>query len=271
MENPITNLTQRERLGLAAFVGMLALLTVGGWTYRASASAPTRPIAVQSGLTASEGLTLPARTPDPTPAPSPTPLKELVVYVTGAVKRPGVYTFKPGQRLYHAVRMAGGFKPNARQDALNLADNLKDADQLVVPSQEATKKPAEPEETCAALRRDPEPTPTKSEKTTPKPAGRVLGRASAPIARAVGAAPKAEKPATEAKLEKISSPSDGVVNLNSASAEELQRLPGVGPAMAARILGYRKESGGFKTVDDLNEVRGIGEKTFARLKDLVAI
>ena len=270
MENPITNLTTRERLGLAAFVGMLALLTVGGWTYRASASAPPAPVAVQSGLAGGGSLTLPAGKPDPTPAPSPTPLKELVVYVTGAVKRPGVYTFKPGQRLYHAVRMAGGFKPNARQEALNLADQLKDADQLAVPSQEAAKKPAEIEETCAALHRDPAPTPSKSEKATVKPAGRVLGRAVAPVGPA-RAATKTEKSAAESKPEKLANPSDGTVNLNTATVEEFQRLPGIGPAMAERILGYRKETGGFHETAELREVRGIGEKTFAKLKDLVTI
>ena len=271
MENPITNLTTRERLGLAAFAGILALLTVGGWTYRASAQSPPPHATVQSGLTASDALTLPAGNAAPKPAPSPTPLKELVVYVTGAVNRPGVYTFKPGERLYHAVRKAGGFKTSARQDALNLADQLKDADQLVVPSQEAAKKTPVIEETCSELHRDPQPTasaakPTKANQKSAPPrqaAGRVLGRTSTPSAL----------PATapEPKAAKLVRPEQGTVNLNGATAEDLQRLPGIGPAMAERILAYRKEAGGFHDAIELREVRGIGEKTFARLKDLVAI
>jgi len=63
----------------------------------------------------------------------------------------------------------------------------------------------------------------------------------------------------------------GVVNVNSASAAELERLPGVGPALAGRILEYRQKNGSFQKVEDLMLVRGIGEKSFERLKPYVAV
>lgn len=63
----------------------------------------------------------------------------------------------------------------------------------------------------------------------------------------------------------------GKVNLNTAEKEELDRLPGIGPAMAEAILEYRKTEGNFASVEDLKKVRGIGEAKFQKLKDKVAI
>ncbi len=63
----------------------------------------------------------------------------------------------------------------------------------------------------------------------------------------------------------------GVVNVNSATAEELALLPGVGPAKAQAILEYRKEHGAFKRVEDLGEVKGIGEKALERIRPHVAL
>lgn len=61
------------------------------------------------------------------------------------------------------------------------------------------------------------------------------------------------------------------INLNVATAAELEKLPGVGPAMAARIVEYRQKNGGFKKIEDLMNVKGIGEKTFLRLKPFVTV
>jgi comEA protein len=61
------------------------------------------------------------------------------------------------------------------------------------------------------------------------------------------------------------------VNINTASLEELQKLPRIGPEIAQRILDYRKESGNFKKIEEILKVRGIGEKVFGQLKDLITV
>ena len=63
----------------------------------------------------------------------------------------------------------------------------------------------------------------------------------------------------------------GKVSLNSASASELQELPGIGPSLSQRIIDYRQENGGFSSVDDLKNVSGIGEVRFENLKDLICL
>ncbi|MGH9250004.1 MAG: helix-hairpin-helix domain-containing protein, partial [Acidimicrobiales bacterium] len=84
----------------------------------------------------------------------------------------------------------------------------------------------------------------------------------APLPGGVGAAGSAGGPAA---------PDGGQVNLNTATAEQLDTLPGIGPALAGRILDWREQHGRFSSVDELQEVSGIGPKTFAELAPLVVV
>jgi competence ComEA-like helix-hairpin-helix protein len=65
--------------------------------------------------------------------------------------------------------------------------------------------------------------------------------------------------------------SAGVVNVNTATAQQLEMLPRIGPSVAQRILDYRKDNGKFGSLEDLMLVRGIGESTFAQLKPYVTL
>ncbi len=80
-----------------------------------------------------------------------------------------------------------------------------------------------------------------------------------------------ESTATAATEKAMQAAPAGPVNINTASAEELQALPNIGPKKAQAILDYRKKNGMFKSVDDLKGVSGIGEKTLDGLKEFVEL
>jgi competence protein ComEA len=86
------------------------------------------------------------------------------------------------------------------------------------------------------------------------------------LAQATGASAQAGKPAKAGKAAPTTP-----INLNTATAVELEALPGVGPATAARIVEYRQKQGGFKKIEDLMNVRGVGEKMFLSLKPLIVV
>jgi competence protein ComEA len=142
-----------------------------------------------------------------------------------------VYRFKPGLRVQDAVRRAGGARPGADLQAINLAAKLTDAQQVVVPRRA-------PAGGAAAA-------------TPPGGAEAATGGA----ASATGAA----------------GPPAAPVNLNSATAEQLDTLDGVGPATAQKILEYRAQHGGFRSVDDLAQVSGIGPKRLEALRGRVVV
>ena len=70
---------------------------------------------------------------------------------------------------------------------------------------------------------------------------------------------------------KLKTPPEKKISLNASSKQELMRLPGVGEVMAERILMYREEHGSFKTIDELQEVKGIGKKKFERLAPYITV
>jgi competence protein ComEA len=65
--------------------------------------------------------------------------------------------------------------------------------------------------------------------------------------------------------------SDGKVNINIASMEELDKLPGVGPVTAQKILDYREKNGEFNSIEDLKNIQGIGDKTLDKFRDNIDI
>lgn len=170
------------------------------------------------------------------PDPSTTPTRagarrvaggaRVLVHVAGAVGRPGLVAVPNGARVADAITAAGGPRPDADLDRLNLAAKLADGQRVAVPV-----------------------------------------RGAAPLEPVPGADPGNPAPRSAGGT----GISSGPVNVNTASQAELEALPGIGPSLARAIIAEREKRGGFRSVDDLRAVRGIGERRLADLRPLVSV
>jgi competence protein ComEA len=156
--------------------------------------------------------------PPPTEAP-------VVVFVTGAVKHPGLHSLPPGSRRQHAIQAAGGLLPEANEQSLNLAEVLKDGERIYV--------------AYGSLTSNNSGAPAQSG-SSPYPSIELSG-------------------------------SSQLINLNTAGGSELELLPGIGPALAGRIIQYRLENGYFGDIEEIMKVSGIGEKKFEQIRDLITV
>jgi competence protein ComEA len=152
--------------------------------------------------------------------------------VTGAVANSDVYFLPAGSIIKDAITAAGGFTADADPERINQALELQDQQQIHVPRQGEANAPP----------------PIQGGPTVPQ------------LSSSPGAGNS-----------RSGSVTGGLININVATLEQLDTLPGIGPAIAQRIIDYRESSGGFKAVEDITEVSGIGEATLAKIKDLITV
>ncbi|MGA9362390.1 MAG: ComEA family DNA-binding protein [Mycobacterium sp.] len=165
------------------------------------------------------------------------PDRPVVVSVVGLVHTPGLVTLAPGARIADAVQAAGGAMDGADTIGLNMARPVGDGEQIVVGIAPISGQPAV--------------------------LGSSVGSGSAPASGSppgAGPAPGSTKPKGGA-----------VVDLNAATVEQLDALPGVGPVTAAAIVAWRQTHGRFTSVDQLADVDGIGSARLDKLRPLVRV
>ena len=153
------------------------------------------------------------------------------VDIKGAIKVPQVVPVTPGMRVHDVVEMAGGVTGEADQSQVNLAQLVTDQMVIYVPK---------------------------------------VGEEVSPSTEAL----VADSKVTESAVSESSGDgtSDGdLVNINTADTTMLQTLSGIGEKRAADIINYRETNGLFETVDDLDQVSGIGEKTMEKLRPLITV
>lgn len=216
-----------------AQVSSLAVPPVAGPGADARASGPVT--ASRSGPDGAAMSTAEASGAPPrgTPAAAESPAAAgPTVHVVGAVKRPGLYRLAAGARVDDAVRAAGGAEAGAALAALNLAAPLTDGTQLHVPGR---------------------------------------GEAAVGPYAAQGAAPPGDGAAPAPGAARVpAAPSSAPVRINTASQAELEALPGVGPALAQRIIAFRDSHGRLQGEQDLDAVPGIGPAMLEKLRGVVS-
>jgi competence protein ComEA len=165
----------------------------------------------------------------------------IYVDVSGAVVSPMVIELDAGSRVFDAIERAGGLREDACVRYLNRAAVLVDGDRVYVPTND---------EAAAALKEG-------AGGSAADTLSRTLMESSAGY-EAPTVAPAPEE-------------TDGKVNINTADAQGLQRITGVGPSTAEKIIAYRSSAGPFAAIEDIQNVSGIGPKTFEKMKDQITV
>lgn len=175
----------------------------------------------------------------------------ITVHVVGEVRSPGLYTLRAGSRVSQAIELAGGFSARARVDSVNLAAFLEDGQQLRVEAAYA-----------------PEPVASSRPVATPAvaPAEPAAQPARPRVAPTRAAAPGARSARRSSVPDFAQTPTASPVRLNSAGLEELQRIDGIGPELAKKILYHRSANGPFRSFNDLDDVPGIGPVTIEKIR-----
>lgn len=154
------------------------------------------------------------------------------MYISGAVKNPGLYPIETGTRFQEALEKAGGPTEEADLSKVNLAKKCKDGMQLNVPYKKEKKASRQMAVKKETVRKTSENSAEEGANDVPKPSGKI--------------------------------------NLNQASAASLETLPGIGPALARRIIAYRQKTP-FARLEDLQKVSGIGPAKFLKLRDFLEV
>ena len=162
------------------------------------------------------------------------------VDIKGEIVNPGIYELKIDSRVIDVINAAGGLTENADTSVINLSKKINDEMVIIIYSREQVKD---------------------FEKTK-EIEKQVLDKCSELDENSLK---------NDACIDSSNNKHIGKVNINTASLEELMSLTGIGEAKAKDIIKYREDNGGFKTIEDLLKVSGIGDNTFASIKENITV
>ena len=165
--------------------------------------------------------------------------KEIMVYITGEVKNPGIYELEENSRIKDVIEKAGGLKETADITDINLATILQDEDKITIPTKDKTMEEKQNTERIQS---------NKQSKTTEK-----------------------SQNTTSISTNTTGKNQNTKVNINTATQTELETLPGIGPSTASKIVSYRKENGKIKSIEEIKKVNGIGESKYKKIKELIKV
>lgn len=159
---------------------------------------------------------------------------KIIIYITGQVRKEGVYELDENSRITDAIEMAGGLKEEANIENINLAEILEDGTKIYIPNKKENNKQTE---NINLIQKNTGNTTEISKKNN-----------------------------TENKQNQNTK-----ININTATQTELETLPGIGPSTALKIVNYRKDNGKFKNIEDIKNVSGIGDSKFNNIKNLIKV
>jgi competence protein ComEA len=205
--------SSKLKLGIVLCVALGAIALAWGWLGSNAPASGAEPM-LEEPIDAALEADLPGAS---SAAATAGPPSTVIVYISGAVRAPDVYELPSEARIKDLVLAAGGPTAGADTERINLAERLKDGQQIHMPRQ---GEPASDD-----------------------------GAAKEPTGTAQG----------------------GLLDLNTASATDLEGLPGIGASLAERIVEFRTSNGPLKSVEDLRNVKGIGPALFTKIAPLITV
>ena len=177
--------------------------------------------------------------------------KTLKIDIKGEVNKPGVYQLKKGDRVSDAIKASGGLTENADTNLINLSKNIQDEMVIIIYNKyEIENLRQELKETQTVIQY------IEKECSCPDTINDACIKEAQPT--------KQENKTSETQK-------DTKISLNKGTLEELLTLPGIGESKAKAIIKYREENNGFKTIEEITNISGIGEATFEKFKDYITI
>lgn len=182
--------------------------------------------------------------------------ENIMVDIKGYIKKPGVYTMKDGDRVIDVIKSAGGLTNNASTLAINLSKKIYDQMVIIIHSNEEIadfkKTNEEMEEVISSC----------NEKDHNISNNACISKEENNYE---------ESDNISSSNEDNTSIDNDLISINLATKEELMTLPGIGEKKANDIINYRENNGNFAKIEDIMNVSGIGESTFAQIKDYITI